>query len=332
MKSTEHCNMSAVDASSLLPDAGGNSGGVENKSEDWTRFGKRQILSVGKKKEALRYNDDDDELADGYHSSSDEEDGRTAAGKEKKKKKISIKTVKQNGMVNAAETMGHSPKAKSTEKKLKTKKKKKKSNSTQADNTSVTEQDAMGSIESAQSNFTQLDACVDNDIKDGATTVNEVPQNDETMNKKKRKKIRSRQKNIRKDHRAENAKPSHLIVGTNEYCGRPMTKETRQKLGIHSTAKKIIKSRSTIDAYESGEWVGFNKSNDIMDEINEESIPEMVEWRGTSTLTKIGDCLVNNDAKIDVGHDVLTGLNDSATIKSTTTKKQKRKFKNLLVG
>jgi hypothetical protein len=49
--------------------------------------------------------------------------------------------------------------------------------------------------------------------------------------KKRRKKVRSRQKNIRKDHRAE--KPSHLqIHAATEYRGRPLTPATRLVLNL----------------------------------------------------------------------------------------------------
>ncbi len=311
--------MLAKDASSLLPDAGGKSGGGEKKSEDWTRFGKRQILSVGKKKEALRYNEDDDDLTagDGYHSSSDEEDGRTAAGKEKKKKIVSKGYTKHAA---AVKTALHGPTAQTRDQKKSTKTKNK-TNSTSTDNTSEMELGAMGSSALDLLNVEKKDASVDDDIKDGVSAVSEVPQKEETINAKKRKKIRSRQKNIRKDHREENDKPSYLIEGTNEYCGRPMTKETRQKLGIQSTAKKNDKTRG-------GEWVGdIKKPGGTIDENIETTMPKMEERGGTSTLTKIGDCLVNDDAKVDVGHDVLS----SSPITSRLTKKQKRKFKNLLV-
>lgn len=317
--------MLAKDASSLLPDAGGKLGGGEKKSEDWTRFGKRQILSVGKKKEALRYNEDDDDptAGDGYHSSSDEEDGRTSAGKEKKKKILSKGNTKHGGM-DAAEVL-HGPTAQTRVKKKKAKMTNK-TNSTSTNNTSEMELGAMGSIASDLLNVVKLGASVD--IKDGVSTVSEVPQNEETINAKKRKKIRSRQKNIRKDHREENDKPSYLTVGTNEYRGRPMTKETRQKLGIQSTAKKNDLTHATNVAFDSGEWVGdIKKPGGTIDENIETIMPKIEERGGTNTLTKIGDCLVNDDVKVDVGHDVLS----SSTITSKLTKKQKRKFKNLLV-
>lgn len=49
--------------------------------------------------------------------------------------------------------------------------------------------------------------------------------------KRKRKKVRSKQKNIRKDTRSDDAKPKHLQVGK-FYGGRPLTAATRQKLNL----------------------------------------------------------------------------------------------------
>jgi hypothetical protein len=53
----------------------------------------------------------------------------------------------------------------------------------------------------------------------------------------KRVKTRSKQKNIRRDKRAAEFKPSHLHVGSKEYTGRPLTKETKAILGLPSKTK-----------------------------------------------------------------------------------------------
>ena len=57
--------------------------------------------------------------------------------------------------------------------------------------------------------------------------------------KRKRKKVRSRQKNICKDHR--DVKPVHLrVVGQGmNYRGRPLTQETRAKLNLSSDASFV---------------------------------------------------------------------------------------------
>lgn len=48
----------------------------------------------------------------------------------------------------------------------------------------------------------------------------------------KRKKKRSRQKNIRKDKRPLDQRPAHLRVGDPEFSGRTLTSETRKVLGL----------------------------------------------------------------------------------------------------
>ena len=59
-----------------------------------------------------------------------------------------------------------------------------------------------------------------------------MPNMTEQRRKTKRRKIRSRQKNIRKDNRSDGEKPQHLVFGKRTYDGRPMTRETREKLGL----------------------------------------------------------------------------------------------------
>jgi hypothetical protein len=50
--------------------------------------------------------------------------------------------------------------------------------------------------------------------------------------KRKKQKIRSRQKNIYKDTRLAQHKPSHLILGRPDFQGRPLTPETRARLNL----------------------------------------------------------------------------------------------------
>ena len=50
--------------------------------------------------------------------------------------------------------------------------------------------------------------------------------------KDKKRKVRSKQKNIRKDSRPLSAKPEHLRLGNPRYSGRPLTQETRQRLDL----------------------------------------------------------------------------------------------------
>jgi hypothetical protein len=64
--------------------------------------------------------------------------------------------------------------------------------------------------------------------------------------KRKRKKVRSRQKNIYKDKRE--IKPDHLIPGNKHYKGKPITPETRKKLNLPDPT---IERKETVDWQES---------------------------------------------------------------------------------
>eukprot|EP00980_Cylindrotheca_fusiformis_P009355 scaffold2047_cov129-Cylindrotheca_fusiformis.AAC.34 len=61
----------------------------------------------------------------------------------------------------------------------------------------------------------------------------------------KRRKVRSRQKNIRKDNRSTDEKPKHLQVGASDYKGRPLTEETRSRLSL-PPSKSAIGGRSFV--------------------------------------------------------------------------------------
>ena len=62
------------------------------------------------------------------------------------------------------------------------------------------------------------------------------PLDSTSRRRRHRPKVRSRQKNIYKDKRTWDQKPSHLIPGTSEFGGRPLTAETRLKLVDTPTA------------------------------------------------------------------------------------------------
>jgi hypothetical protein len=79
-----------------------------------------------------------------------------------------------------------------------------------------------------------------------ATTNQNDPNPSSTNNnKRKRHKVRSRQKNIRKDTRAMSNKPAHLIAGNPNYQGRPLTQATRDRLKQSVTTGKRILATDT---------------------------------------------------------------------------------------
>jgi hypothetical protein len=79
----------------------------------------------------------------------------------------------------------------------------------------------------------------------GADAIIEDPQNQleqgEAKNLRKRKKKRSRQKNIRKDNRLQ--KPEHLNPISKDYKGRPLTAETRRRLNM-SESRNVQKLKA----------------------------------------------------------------------------------------
>lgn len=68
---------------------------------------------------------------------------------------------------------------------------------------------------------TPMEVAVENNILEAASKA-----------KHKKRKVRSRQKNIYKDTRLAQHRPSHLILGRPDYQGRPLTAETRVKLNL----------------------------------------------------------------------------------------------------
>ena len=71
------------------------------------------------------------------------------------------------------------------------------------------------------------------DMEDTGVEEEEGDDNNEKgSKKKKRRKIRSKQKNVYKDSRSLEEKPKHLVPGKRLYQGRPLTSETRTKLGL----------------------------------------------------------------------------------------------------
>lgn len=69
---------------------------------------------------------------------------------------------------------------------------------------------------------------------------------DEKVMKRKRTKTRSKQKNIRKDRRADHVKPPHLQVGSALYSGRPMTEVRELKQHVYILKLQIIYTHAPV--------------------------------------------------------------------------------------
>lgn len=355
-------------ASDLLPKSSGkpsdkSSKDQNNISEDWTKFGKRQILNIGSKKRHHDINshdineDDDIDVDNGYNSSSDEEEGRTSAVREKKRKVVVPPTQPPLVGIDSkcVDDINVLPSS-AAKKKKKKKGKKERAKETNSETVADTIKDNMTTTDApkdAAKEVEQGDATTTKDnTSHGDTKHDNIDNSNITTNtKRKRKKVRSRQKNIRKDNRTKEDKPSHLVVGSGvDYAGRPMTKETRIKLGLESTTTntkcgKRVNESATKDVgemFDSGEWVGGDKDKATADTdkgVAEEDGDRQGEGESkqqprmnvgeTISLTKIGDCIVGNDVPTTKVSDVGESLND---IKKKGKKLKKRKFKNLVVG
>jgi hypothetical protein len=151
----------------------------------------------------------------------------------------------------------------------------------------------------------------------GNETAVAHPSNGEsgTKPKKKRKKVRSRQKNIRKDNRSSDKKPAHLIPGSRNYQGRPMTQETRDKLNLPPPNKSKNRNRNFSKPQTDG------GSDDLF------VIDRNPDTGGDDDLgvqLAIDGFLSGNNDKTEEKKDE----QDTET-KPTSSKKKKKRFKNL---
>ena len=322
-----------------------------SEATDWTKSGKKQILSIGKKRrrgnDVHDDEDDHDDVAggsgrDGDDSSSDEEEGRTSAVVERKRKIIrhSLATTDVEVKANAVEEIEQAPAAVNSTSKKK-KKRGKRERLMEIVETNQTPNDALKDSPSKTVKVTKSNDSNDQTHSDCGGGDIENKNGNDNDTKRKRKKVRSRQKNIRKDTRAANDKPSYLILGRSDYAGRPLTKETRQKLGIKSSTPTL----------ESGEWVGGWTSRDVSGVVKDggTSVSKPTSDGGEVSFSKIGDCIVSDtimkddhskgsnamehSAKID--RETLNTFDESAENNITDgmkkKKKKQKKYKNLIV-
>ena len=299
----------------------------------------------------MRRNDD---------SSSDEEDGgRTSAIKERKKKKCLRPPPPPPDIASMIANAKHEVESASSRQKKKKKGKKERIKDSSSSNTIV---NALTNINDAVNNNTKTNQVDDIDNnKNDATIIDAVDSsginnnnNNSTTKKRYKKKIRSRQKNIRKDHRSVSDRPPHLLIPGGG--GRPLTHATKQKLGLlHPTTTTIPPtanhdfavpdSKSFViddNAFDSGEWIGngdddttnrrgggaddsiHGKGGESMSKVEFKQQKTSVR-KATTTLTKVGDCIVDSsnnltDNKAMVIKPMIGGKKGNS---------QKRKFKNI---
>jgi len=323
------------------------------QSVDWTTTGKKKILSVGKKKRG--HGDDDDEdsavLVGDYgldrddDNGDEDEGGRTSVVSERKRK-VSRKNAAAAAPSAIAVDEGVPPSSEANGSKEKRKKKKgKKERVAERDST------ASGALEDAdnapaeENNINESNQKVENGSNQPMTALTEVP--NKNNNKRKRKKIRSRQKNIRKDTRAANDKPSHLVLGRSDYAGRPLTKATREILKTKNTNDDIggEENNWTKGNWTSGDVAAGGESGDKGESISGSGEPAT---KNNDSVTQVKNSnigqpddnkKVESMKRISSNQDDGQPLNDNISRKddeikavnagNDKRKKKKRKFKNL---
>ena len=207
----------------------------------------KKILNVGRKRRSREDNVDDDEEDEDYidggdHGVNDDDDemidgGRTniveKSALSKKGKSVAGSSDK---LTNDQAMVGSKNPKKKLGKKERQRQKQQEETSAAATQVEVFEPVAENSAHE-QDDETRDSAA--EDTKDSAGLITHNNTEKYPGAKKKRKKVRSRQKNIYKDNRTKDEKPAHLTRGNPNYQGRPMTEATREKLNLPPPTKKI---------------------------------------------------------------------------------------------
>lgn len=258
----------------------------------------KQILNVGRKRGRDNSNEDEEHEGDGVddhgvHDADEVDGGRTSIVE--KEKKI------------ASKKMGGKDKDLKPKKKLG---KKERERQKHAAKNEVLEADAHQehiAITETSDKEKEHDA-----IKHNGST-------ERTSSKKKRRKVRSKQKNIRKDHRSFDEKPVHLIPGNSNYRGRPMTEATREKLNLPAPPPRN-KHRNKFNNKD----IGDNSSLFTIDR-NPDSFGDDV-----GVKLAIDEFMSNADEDdVDKGASLNESMDSVVKEEKKSSKKKKKRFKNL---
>lgn len=254
---------------------------------------KEKILAIGKKR---KYDEDSDNSGHGTDESSDDEGGRTSVVKEK------IAQTNHYAEANVEMMM--------TKKKTKKKKKGKKERLAEKNDESESpnpQSNSEENIQLAEDHF-ETEAAL-GDTSDAA------------YQKKKKRKTRSKQKNVRKDTRSSQDKPEHLRIGSKNYAGRALTPETRTRLCLpESRTSQIRKERATGKVHASSEdhssipHLGLAVDDLLADNVDGEN----------GDIVDSGELIQNGDTKTDQ-----PGNNPPRNKIPKQKRKKKSKFKNL---
>jgi hypothetical protein len=143
---------------------------------------------------------------------------------------------------------------------------------------------------------------------------------------KKRRKVRSKQKNIRKDTRPSSQKPEHLRIGAKTFAGRPITKETREYLNLpesRSLALRRQRENNKNNSQKSQSLLG--DGNLVVDDLLKESFN--TSSMNTNTLDHFDE--IPDSGQVISRADVTLEENMNSNQPKQRSRKKKIKFKNL---
>ena len=257
---------------------------------------KKKILSIGSKR---KHEDDSDIDAEDEDISDEEEEGGRTSIKNKSKPVSADATG-----VNLAKTK-------------KPKKPKKKGKKERTAEKEKQQSQATNEIESKEPTQTPAENETSKDDKESGIERSNAEK------RKKRRKVRSKQKNIKKDSRPSHEKPEHLRVGFKSYAGRPMTDVTRSYLSLPES-RTISRAKSKHQRFEQ-DTKNLDDGGLAIDDLLGEPVDAVDAPIESSTPKKdIPDSgeVVNQDVAIE----------DTQPTKPKSKKKAKKKktkFKNL---
>ena len=272
---------------------------------------RKKILSIGKKR---KKDDDSDAEVDSSDQSDEEDQGRTSI--KKKEKKLSSAATDVTALVDEAQV----------KKPKKKKKKGKKERMAEKESQEIVE----NQMKTDDPSGTEQGMVAENEGEAEAEAV-EPKQGDEANNhegnasldhagkKNKKRKIRSKQKNIKKDTRPSSEKPDHLKVGSKSFAGRPMTKETREFMNLpESRTITIGRERAKVKHARFGqENENFDQGGLAIDDLLAEPVVAVKKDTPDS-----GELLIENVQEVEERPAI-------APKKKKKAPKKKSKFKNL---
>ena len=223
---------------------------------------KKKIMSIGRRNKRKLDDDDDDDdenhyyedgdemddekIEKNYHESDDDDDeGRTSAVKAKVISKSQNNTIPHQGVVGK-----------------KKKKKSKKERQRELEKLENKMKDENGNVKLQYEQEQGKQSKDNKHMTDGKIDDSNVENSGEKP-KKKRRKVRSKQKNVRKDNRPNFKKPDHLQIGSASYQGRPLTKETRAFMNLPLESKTSRMKQRRIDLKNANDATNELNSNDL---------------------------------------------------------------------